>query len=133
MNEAIDLNTKHDIEKVVRRQYQYLVENKETQHIFAHLDLEQHLPRIFHFWCFILDVEAEKYAYKGSAFEPHTRLGLTAKHFEIWQQSLHQAIDIEYKGEKSELMKAKAKQLGLFFQYKLGILEAEIPIKKQTE
>ena len=129
MEHSTDMNTPLAVESVVRRQYQALLAHPETKPIFMHLQLENHLPRIFQFWCFILDIDAENNPYKGSAFEPHTRLGLTEKHFEIWLQCLSEAVSI-YEGEKATLMREKAAQLALFFQYKLGIIPQSINIKK---
>jgi hemoglobin len=120
-----DITNKSDVEWVVREQYGKLLEDAFTAPVFSHLNLEEHLPRIFMFWCFVLDIDAVNNPYKGSAFEPHTKLGLTAKHFEIWLHYLHAAIKGKYEGPVAEKWINKSNELGVMFQYKMGLLDDE--------
>lgn len=115
------LNFSH-VKQIVDQQYAQLLANEATNKHFSHLNLEAHLPRIYNFWCFILDVDAANHSYKGSAFEPHAKLGLQNIDFEIWQQCLQNAVKSNFIGEKANLMLEKASQLGLMFQYKLGLI-----------
>lgn len=128
-----DILTKTDIESVVREQYRKLLEDPFTAPVFAHLDLEEHLPRIFTFWCFVLDVDAAENPYRGSAFEPHTKLGLTAEHFNRWLQYLHQTIHANYAGGKAEKWIQKSNELGLMFQYKMGLISDESFLNKKPD
>ncbi len=120
-----DITNKSDVEWVVQEQYGKLLEDAFTAPVFSHLNLEEHLPRIFMFWCFVLDIDAVNNPYKGSAFEPHTKLGLTAKHFEIWLHYLHAAIKGKYEGPVAEKWINKSNELGVMFQYKMGLLDDE--------
>ena len=113
------------IKQIVDQQYAQLLVNEKTNTYFAHLILEEHLPRIYDFWCFVLDVDAKDHVYKGSAFEPHSKLGLENVDFEIWQQCLKNAVMSNFIGEKANLMLEKAAQLGMMFQYKLGLLKLD--------
>ena len=117
-----DIASKNDIERIVRAQYACLLEDSFTAPVFAHLDLEEHLPRIFTFWSFVLDIDAGNNPYRGSAFEPHTKLGLTATHFTKWLACLHTAIHNDYEGPNAEKWIAKSNELGLMFQYKMGLI-----------
>ena len=117
-----DIASKNDIERIVRAQYACLLEDPFTAPVFAHLDLEEHLPRIFTFWSFVLDIDAGNNPYRGSAFEPHTKLGLTASHFTKWLACLHAAIHNDYEGPNAEKWIAKSNELGLMFQYKMGLI-----------
>lgn len=123
-----DITNKSDVEWVVREHYRKLMEDEFTAPVFSHLDLEEHLPRIFMFWCFVLDIDAANNPYKGSAFEPHTKLGLTAKHFEIWLHYLHTAIKAKYEGPNAEKWITKSNELGIMFQYKMGLLGDDSPL-----
>ena len=123
-----DITNKSDVEWVVREHYRKLLEDEFTAPVFSHLDLEEHLPRIFMFWCFVLGIDAENNPYKGSAFEPHTKLGLTAKHFEIWLHYLHTAIKAKYEGPNAEIWITKSNELGIIFQYKMGLLGDDSPL-----
>ena len=123
-----DITNKSDVEWVVREHYRKLLEDEFTAPVFSHLDLEEHLPRIFMFWCFVLGIDAANNPYKGSAFEPHTKLGLTAKHFEIWLHYLHTAIKAKYEGPNAEIWITKSNELGIMFQYKMGLLGDDSPL-----
>jgi hemoglobin len=117
-----DLNSKTDVEFVVREHYRRLLEDAYTAPVFSHLDLEDHFPRIFTFWCFVLNIDAEGNPYRGSAFEPHTRLGLTAEHFTLWLKFLHETIKNHFEGPIADKWIAKSNELGMMFQYKMGLL-----------
>lgn len=120
-----DVSTREDVSLVVREQYRQLLEDDFTAPVFAHLDLEEHLPRIFTFWCFILDVDAAGNPYRGSAFEPHAKLGLTAEHFTRWLRYLHSAIQERFEGPHAEKWIQKSNELGILFQYKMGLIDDE--------
>lgn len=112
-----------DIQNIVDEHYRQLLADTYTAPVFRHLDLETHLPRIYSFWSFILNIEAVEHPYKGSAFEPHARLGLDHGHFERWMQFLFNAIDQHYEGDTANVWKEKARQMGLLFEYKLGLIK----------
>jgi hemoglobin len=117
-----DIADKLDIERVVREQYRKLLADEFTAPVFAHLNLEAHLPKIFTFWSFVLDIDAGNNPYRGNAFEPHTKLGLTAEHFRRWLNYLHQTIFENFKGPNAEKWVAKSNELGLMFEYKMGLI-----------
>jgi hemoglobin len=119
----MDILLKSDIECIVREQYRQLLEDPFTSPVFSHLDLEAHFPKIFTFWSFVLDIDAGNNPYRGSAFEPHTKLGLTAEHFERWLKYLHTSIAKKYSGDNASKWIAKSNELGLMFQYKLGLIQ----------
>lgn len=118
----MDVVAKGDIEIVVREQYRKLLEDPFTAPVFSHLHLEEHLPKIFTFWSFVLDIDAANNPYRGSAFEPHTKLGLTAEHFTRWLHYLHESIGEKYEGENARKWIAKSNELGMMFQYKMGLI-----------
>ena len=120
-----DILSKPDVEYIVREQYQKLLEDAFTAPVFSHLNLEEHLPKIFTFWCFILDIDAAGNPYRGSAFEPHTKLGLTAEHFKKWLYYLHTAISEKYEGPNANKWIAKSNELAVMFQYKMGLMDDE--------
>ncbi|MCC7297396.1 MAG: group III truncated hemoglobin [Bacteroidia bacterium] len=119
----MDISSKNDIEFVVRKQYAALLEDAFTFPVFSHLNLEEHLPKIFTFWSFVLDIDAGNNPYRGNAFEPHTKLGLSATHFEKWLHYLHSAIGEKYSGNNADKWIAKSNELALMFQYKMGLMD----------
>lgn len=118
-----DISSFEDVIKVVDFQYNKLLENDLTRKHFEHLNLSEHLPRIYTFWTFVLDIDAVNHPYQGSAYGVHTKLGLQNLDFEIWQDCLQLAVNSQFSGEKASLMIDKAIQLGMMFQYKLGLLD----------
>lgn len=128
-----DLSSKDDIKTVVDLQYKNLLQDAETAHIFRHLTLENHLPTIYKFWCFVLDIEAAENRYTGSAFEPHAHLKLEEKHFERWLSYLHDAINQNFEGENARKWVEKSNHLGLMFQYKLGLKDFKIEVKNPPQ
>jgi hemoglobin len=118
-----DIQFKSDIELIVREQYRRLLEDEFTAPVFAHLNLEEHLPKIFTFWSFVLDIDAGNNPYRGSAFEPHLKLGLTAEHFRKWLQYLHAIIHENFLGSNAQKWIEKSNELGLMFQYKMGLID----------
>ena len=120
-----DIKTRADVEKLVNEQYRLLLEDETTAPVFAHLNLEHHLPKIYKFWCFVLDVEAAKNIYLGSAFEPHVKLGLTHAHFVQWVKYFNQAMDLCFEGTVADKAREKVRQFDIMFQHKLGLLNHE--------
>ncbi len=118
-----DISSFEDVIKVVDLQYKKLLENDLTRKHFEHLNLSEHLPRIYTFWTFILDIDAANHPYQGSAYGVHSKLGLQNIDFEVWQDCLKIAVITQFTGEKANLMIEKATQLGMMFQYKLGLLD----------
>ncbi|MBS3915959.1 MAG: group III truncated hemoglobin [Bacteroidetes bacterium] len=128
-----DIISKSDIEYVVREQYRLLLEDPFTQPVFAHLELEVHLPKIFTFWSFVLDIDAAHNPYRGSAFEPHTKLGLTAAHFTKWLEYLHHTITGKFQGPNAQKWIGKSNELGWMFQYKLGLINDDSLLIRKKE
>ena len=116
----LEISEKEHVEKVVNKQYELLINDPKTRDIFQHLILEKHLPRIYDFWCFVLQINPEQNQYKGSVFEPHTKLNLKAEHFDIWLGHLAVALE-PFQGSKAKEWMKKANQQAILFKYKLGI------------
>jgi hemoglobin len=112
-----------DIKSIVDEHYRQLLQDPYTSPKFEHVKLPAHMPRIYNFWSFILNIEAVEHPYKGSAFEPHTHLDLDHGHFETWLKYLFNALDQHYEGEVVETWKEKARQMGMLFEYKLGLMK----------
>jgi truncated hemoglobin YjbI len=123
VNPKSDIASFEDVQTVVNRQYEQLIADPQTGRHFKVLNFEEHLPRIYNFWSFILGIDPENHAYKGSAFEPHTHMSLTHRDFNDWQRFLKIAVEEKYEGPTASLMLQKAEQLGKMFEYKLGLLE----------
>lgn len=118
-----DITTFEDVQLIVNKQYEQLIADPRTGRHFKELNFDDHFPRIYNFWSFILGIDAENHSYKGSAFEPHTHLSLTHQDFIDWQKYLKIAVEERFEGAMADLMLQKAEQLGMMFEYKLGLLD----------
>lgn len=116
-----DVATRSDVQHVVQVQYAALLKHAHTAGKFAHLNLEEHLPNIHDFWCFVLGIDAAAHPYRGSSFEPHVKLQLDNEDFQLWMQFLFEAIDGTYSGPMASEWKKRAEQMGILFRHKLGL------------
>lgn len=123
VNSKSDITSFEDVQLIVNKQYEQLIADPQTGRHFKELNFEEHLPRIYNFWSFILGIDAENHAYRGSAFEPHTHMSLTHQDFSEWHRFLKIAVEEQFQGPTADLMLQKAQQLGMMFEYKLGLLE----------
>ncbi len=113
-----DIETVEDVEIFVRRQYVFLLNDKDTSSKFEHVtDLEKHFPKIFGFWRMI--IFSEPSAYIGNAFDPHVKLNLQKVHFDKWVLFLCNAIDENFEGENANKVKNHAKLMAKIFESKL--------------
>jgi truncated hemoglobin YjbI len=123
VNSKPDIASFEDVQLVVNRQYDQLIADPQTGRHFKELNFEEHLPRIYNFWSFILGIDPENHSYRVSAFEPHTHMNLTHQDFIDWQKYLKTAVEERFEGATATLMLQKAEQLGMMFEYKLGLLD----------
>ncbi len=114
-----DILNDTDIEKMVRRQYELLLNDETTSVKFAGLDIEEHFPRIFGFWRMV--IFAQPMAYTGNAFQPHLKLDLEKKHFEKWIEFMETAVNENFEGPNAQKVIQHAKLMAVIFQSKLGI------------
>src|SRR5262249_21820199 len=124
-----DIQDRADCERLVRAFYGRALTDPVIGFIFvdvAHLDLEEHVPRITSFWETIL-LGAQSYG--GGAFRPHAVLNmkvrLRAGHFERWLWLWHTTVDELFAGERAELAKTHAERVARAFHARLRMMDAE--------
>jgi hemoglobin len=110
-----DIETRVDIEKLIRHFYSKLLAIEEMRPPFEGLDFEKHIPNIVHFWSFVLLDEA---GYKTNVFDKHFHLPIKPHMFDTWLQTWTSTVDELYKGEKAELAKQRATVLTHTFKSK---------------
>ncbi|MCD6066301.1 MAG: hemoglobin [Bacteroidetes bacterium] len=111
-----DIESRADIEKMVRTFYDSVTKDPEIGHFFAHVDFEHHFPRMFDFWAFILLDEA---GFTGNVFDKHMNLGIESKHFPVWLRHFNTTVDSLFEGEKANLAKQRAEVIAYSFDAKL--------------
>ncbi len=132
-----DLETRTDIDALLRAFYTRVFGDPLLAHVFvdvAHMDLEEHLPKIGDFWEKVLLNTAE---YDGQALEVHRRLHriepLTSAHFHRWLQLWDQVLEQRYDGPVAKQASSHAARIAAAFQRNLHVDEAgsrtEFPIR----
>ncbi len=124
-----DISNREDCERLVRAFYGRALTDPVIGFIFvdvAHLDLDEHVPKIASFWETIL-LGAQSYA--GGAFRPHAvinaQVRLRAGHFERWLWLWRATVDELFAGERAELAKSHAERVARAFHARLQMLDAQ--------
>ncbi|MGA7306618.1 MAG: group III truncated hemoglobin [Rhodothermales bacterium] len=114
-----DITTTDDVRTIVHAFYHDMETDPVIGHYFEGLDWPNHLPTMVRFWSSIVFATGQ---YDGRPFDPHARMsGLTQVHFAHWIARFHRTIDGLFKGERADMMKARAEQIAGVFQVKLGL------------
>jgi hemoglobin len=111
-----DITSIEDITLWQNAFYQKLLTDEITAPKFAHLNLEEHMPKIVAFWAFVLlDVEG----YKTNVFDQHIHLNLEKIHFEKWIHYFIQTTNDLFEGQNAEIAKQRVKMIATTFMHKL--------------
>ena len=110
-----DIETKEDIELLIKTFYSKLLQIDEMKPPFEGLDFEHHVPRIVHFWSFVL---LDEPGYTTNVFEKHMSLPIKPPLFDIWLKTWTSTVDSLFAGEKAELAKQRATVLAFTFKSK---------------
>jgi hemoglobin len=117
-----DISTEADIELWMNTFYEKLLKDEITAPVFANLDLPAHMPKLVHFWAFVL---LDKEGYKTNVFEKHIHLNLQKIHFDTWLKHFIATTDEMFEGEKAETAKQRVTMLAITFYHKLhGVYES---------
>jgi hemoglobin len=115
-----DIETREDIEIIVRQFYTKVQANETLAPFFAHLNWEKHLPTMYSFWSSLLLGEQ---GYRGNPFQAHVSLALADVHFRTWLRLFKSTVDENYSGSKCDEIKMRAEAIAGVFQHKLGIVK----------
>lgn len=108
-----------DVKQLVDTFYEKVREDELLNPIFNKViqeDWPEHLEKMYRFWQTIL---LEEHTYFGSPFVPHAKLPVKKEHFDRWLQLFYSNIDNQFKGEKAEEAKWRAKKMAEMFQMKI--------------
>lgn len=104
-----NIETKEDVVLLVDTFYDAVLKNDELAPFFKHLNFEQHLPKMVHFWSFVL---LDEPGYTTNVTEKHEKMKLSMELFNTWVSLFKQTVDQLFEGEKAELAKERAVILG---------------------
>ncbi|TNE53815.1 MAG: group III truncated hemoglobin [Bacteroidetes bacterium] len=111
-----DISTKEDISLLVNDFYGKVLKNESLAPFFQKLDFEKHMPKMEHFWAFVLLDEAN---YTTNVIAKHLHMPIEQEHFDTWLQLFGETVDEHFSGEKANMAKERAKLIALTIQYKL--------------
>jgi len=115
-----EIQTESDVEEMVKLFYKKILDDETLASFFIDTNWEAHLPRMIQFWNFQL---LNKPGFTGNVFNSHMNRNIKSEHFTRWLELFSTIINEHFIGEKAELAKQKAKELGMIFSYKLQTLE----------
>lgn len=107
-----DIETREDLENLLREFYAIATRDERIGHHFAELDLEAHLPIIINFWEKVLFGEP---VYFGNPLAVHQILHekspLKLEHFQRWFEIFTHTVDELFTGETADNAKLRAKMI----------------------
>ena len=114
----MDITTKHDVEHLVDTFYGRVLQDESLAPFFKNLDFQAHMPKMVHFWSFVLLDEA---GYTTNVTDKHMHMPLSKAHFERWVALFHATVDELFTGEKAEMAKQRATLIAWTIQNKTGV------------
>jgi len=112
-----DITTSEDIKHLINSFYEKVKKDDKIGFIFnnvAQVNWEQHLPKMYAFWEFLL---LGQESYKGNPFEAHKKLNekvnLTREHFDQWLNLFHQTVDEHFSGLNAVEAKNRARLIAM--------------------
>ena len=115
-----DIKNRIDIELLVDTFYGKVRNDKVIGHFFdgaIHINWERHLPSMYNFLENILFFTGN---YEGNPLNLHQHLNkitnIDKKHFNRWIKLFFQSVDELFEGEKAELIKKRAANIGDLMQ-----------------
>jgi hemoglobin len=103
------IETRDDVEFLVDSFYEKVVKDDVIGPFFINLDFDKHLPKMVHFWAFVLLDEA---GYSTDVTAKHAHMRLKPEHFDRWLALFNETVDEHFIGEKAELAKQRAYVVG---------------------
>lgn len=107
-----DIETREDLEKLLKSFYAIAVQDSKIGHHFIDLNLETHLPTIVNFWEKVL---FGKPVYFNNPLQIHQTLNekspLTLEHFRHWVEIFSLTIDNLFSGKMAESAKLRARMI----------------------
>ena len=118
-----DVETREDIELLVREFYNKVRTNETLGYIFddiMKIDWDYHIPILVDFWeTILLDTGSYTRNAMGEHFKVNQKIKLETHHFNTWLELFDSTVDSFFKGDKAELAKKRAHSVAGIMQLKL--------------
>ena len=85
-----DITTKQDVENLVNTFYEKVLQDVELAPFFTRLDFKAHMPKMVHFWSFVL---LDEPGYTTNVTDKHMHMHLSKAHFDRWVELFHTTVD----------------------------------------
>ncbi|MFK7787384.1 MAG: group III truncated hemoglobin [Crocinitomicaceae bacterium] len=103
------IETGEDVQFLVESFYKKVVKDDLLAPFFIHLDFDKHLPKMVHFWTFVL---LDEPGYTTDVTAKHSHMRLKPEHFDRWLGLFNETVDAHFIGEKADLAKQRAFLVG---------------------
>lgn len=125
-----DIETKEDIDELVKLFYDKLFEDDLLKEIFENTvrdHLDKHIDLVSQFWdSILLDI----FEYKNNVIEKHISADrlftLKKREFDRWLLLWKASVDELFKGEKAELAKSRTTSIADLMLYKLEFIRKTV-------
>ena len=123
-----DISSRKDIKFIITNFYNLLLADKKMipffEDIVAENHLEEHLDVISDFWN---DILFDTNLYANNVMKKHVDknvfVAFKKEHFTIWISYFFETIDANFEGEKTHLMKNRARSIATVMELKLGVYQ----------
>ncbi|MCR9174264.1 MAG: group III truncated hemoglobin [bacterium] len=112
-----DIQTKDDVEFLVNSFYTNVLKDEVLAPFFTKLDFDRHLPRMIHFWSFVL---LDEPGYTTDVTKTHINMPLKKEHFDRWIQLFNETTDAHFSGGNAEKAKQRAFLIRWTIESKMG-------------
>jgi hemoglobin len=113
-----DITTTNHIHDLVHTFYNKMIDDKQLQHHFEGLQLQNHLYLIEQFWQLVL---LEIPGYTTNVMQKHVHLSLTENDFDAWLNLFNTTVDQMFAGNNATLAKNRAHLIAITMKSKLII------------
>lgn len=104
-----DIHNKQDVELLVDQFYDRVLKDELLAPFFRRLNFSAHLPKMVHFWSFVL---LDEPGYTTNVTEKHANMPLNKELFDRWVSLFSETVDSLFVGEKANLAKQRAAIMG---------------------
>jgi hemoglobin len=113
-----DISTNQDVEHLVDTFYGRVLKDENLAPFFSNLNFEIHMPKMVHFWSFVL---LDEPGYTTNVTDKHMHMPLSKEHFDRWVELFHSTVNELFAGEKAEMAKQRATLIAWTIQNKTGV------------
>lgn len=103
--EKLELQSRGNVELLVTTFYDRVLKDDLIAPFFKHLNFEAHLPKMIHFWTFVL---LDEPGYTSDVTKAHMHMRLKKEHFDRWIALFNETVDDLFEGENAKKAKERA-------------------------